>query len=516
MVKSSNRLSGKNVLFIMTIIFIVILVVIFQTNRSKKIKELRLKIDYLNAIQEKVYDIRNQYILWEEYDPNLQGNYYDYIKQFDFKNANTASLNPYSEEFKKILLQMDENKKLEYFNHNIDNNLANYYYFDSDEILKEFNIETDTDMYLIINFYTGNIVTKDPIEDVYSGKMIYQAYESSLGEKLKINKIFEDLDLKLEVIKNYGLKQDIKITFPKDESNISIKETYYYLNDESENKINCSNLDNYKVDSNNKEITFTITKSGNYTFVVTNQNNIDYKKIEKTITLVNKPELLSGMVGIYFDEYGNEKEIADEFDSNWYDYSKDVLKMANAKTADGNYYVWIPRYKYKENPDGTLNIEYLENETNIPTSMNTALQYKLQDSFKQASKGFWVAKFVSTSNEFVDIKPGKLYSSVIEKQAEKICEQYFAEDENIISSLISKENIDAILNISRFSNIEIDDTFEIYAGGSENENAFKENYKYSSTGNVYGVYDLKNIAYEQLLNQHVTTNGGFRNILFKR
>ena len=63
---------------------------------------------------------------------------------------------------------------------------------------------------------------------------------------------------------------------------------------------------------------------------------------------VNKPHLLSGMTAIYFDD-GVEVPLTvsstQEEWNKWYDYSNQ--KWANAKTSDGSYWVWIPRYAYK-------------------------------------------------------------------------------------------------------------------------------------------------------------------------
>ena len=72
---------------------------------------------------------------------------------------------------------------------------------------------------------------------------------------------------------------------------------------------------------------------------------------------VNSPKLASGMIAVYWDSNGNEITGNDTnfVYNDWYDYSKTSLsfgtdylesKWANAKTSDGSYWVWIPRFAY--------------------------------------------------------------------------------------------------------------------------------------------------------------------------
>ena len=60
---------------------------------------------------------------------------------------------------------------------------------------------------------------------------------------------------------------------------------------------------------------------------------------------VNSPQLMEGMKGVYWDDSGTEIEVTESNKNNWYNY--DQQKWANAKTEDGSYWVWIPRYAYK-------------------------------------------------------------------------------------------------------------------------------------------------------------------------
>ena len=59
---------------------------------------------------------------------------------------------------------------------------------------------------------------------------------------------------------------------------------------------------------------------------------------------VPTPIIKEGMTPIKWDEKGREVETTVK-DPNWYNYNR--KKWANAKTKDGSYWVWIPRFAYK-------------------------------------------------------------------------------------------------------------------------------------------------------------------------
>ncbi|MDD4187961.1 MAG: hypothetical protein PHX04_04285 [Bacilli bacterium] len=120
-----------------------------------------------------------------------------------------------------------------------------------------------------------------------------------------------------------------------------------------------------------------------------NQNGDQEKQIQAHVTVenfdcstllpydktkgVNRPVLFTGMTPVKWDDVFKETETTKD-DSTWYDYGNQ--KWANAKTIDGSYWVWIPRYAYKitsgyhsstgagEETAGTIDIEFLKGETN--------------------------------------------------------------------------------------------------------------------------------------------------------
>jgi hypothetical protein len=110
-------------------------------------------------------------------------------------------------------------------------------------------------------------------------------------------------------------------------------------------------------------------------------------------------------------------EVTTTFDDpDWYDYA--TKKWANAKTADGSMWVWIPRYIYRissgwhSNTTGTMDVQF-SNGTDDTRSGTVTLdtgttsnasnnKWTNQPAFTfngvQLS-GIWVAKFEATARE---------------------------------------------------------------------------------------------------------------------
>ena len=137
---------------------------------------------------------------------------------------------------------------------------------------------------------------------------------------------------------------------------------------------------------------------------------------------VNSPQLMEGMTGIYWDENGTEMEVNVDNQDKWYDYS--AQKWANAKTEDGSYWVWIPRYAYKiesgryTSNAGKISVKFLQGTTNKDennevidttypeTTGATMSAYVVHPSFTDGTSnhfmngewdkeipGYWVAKY---------------------------------------------------------------------------------------------------------------------------
>ena len=66
---------------------------------------------------------------------------------------------------------------------------------------------------------------------------------------------------------------------------------------------------------------------------------------------VNTPKVEgTGLIPVYHNGSTwvdlTENSTAEEW-NNWYNYDTTNKKWANARTADGSMWVWIPRYEYK-------------------------------------------------------------------------------------------------------------------------------------------------------------------------
>ena len=143
---------------------------------------------------------------------------------------------------------------------------------------------------------------------------------------------------------------------------------------------------------------------------------------------VNSPQLMEGMTGVYWDETGKEVEVTSTNKDNWYNYDK--KEWANAKTKDGSYWVWIPRYAYQiesgcyTNTAGKISVKFLQGTSNkdsdgkeISTKYPTVTGGKMADyvvhpSFTNGKAnnymngewdkeltGYWVAKYAAGYQE---------------------------------------------------------------------------------------------------------------------
>jgi uncharacterized protein YpmB len=91
-------------------------------------------------------------------------------------------------------------------------------------------------------------------------------------------------------------------------------------------------------------------------------------------------------------------------DTSWYDYS--AKKWANIKTSNNEndaYWVWIPRYAYKLNESyAVIDVKFLAGTTNVTTDGVTLPEgYIIRDAFTFGDKqltGIWIAKYEASSS----------------------------------------------------------------------------------------------------------------------
>ena len=222
---------------------------------------------------------------------------------------------------------------------------------------------------------------------------------SSAKEKTKQAEVEERV--KIEVLGSYGTDGKIDIDLLNNNLKAHITGLTYNGNKLSEsNKIErlpaTVVVDGYKIE---------IAENGRVT-VKENEFVSDGTWNDKLH--VNTPKLLEGMTGVYWDDNGQEVDVTKDNQENWYNYSEQ--KWANAKTKDGSYWVWIPRYEYKINSnDKTINVKFIKTETitvidNDYTYIHPAFTNGTKNNFKNGEwdkeiPGFWVAKYAAGFQE---------------------------------------------------------------------------------------------------------------------
>ncbi len=508
--KKERGISLIKICIIVAIIFIVATICAFIFKESKEKENLNKFISQMELIQEKVNRVRNEYKIWEKYNPNESGNFYTYLQSLNYSNAN-ASTNPYIEEFNEIIRFIDESDA-EYWNSNVDTIITNYCYFSPDDLKNSFGLD-NIDTSVIINFYTGNVISKKGIKE--EDKTIYRQYDSNSGNKLVVAQIYNSEYLpKLEVVENYGLSQRVKISLDK-KTNSSIMDVYYYSSKTDENKKLCSKLNGYNYSKEENAIYFNVEISGEYTFIVEDTNFVQYPKIECQFNLCNPPKMLDGMMGIYWEENGNETRILNEYDSKWYNYSKQDFRMANARTEDGNYWVWIPRFLYKQTLEGT-DVEFVLEKTNIATNNKSMSGYIINEAFSENGEitGFWMSKFQGNIKENkLHFKPGQTLGLYELNNIKNKYKSLLDTDLKNNSDIMSENELESALLLSEAIENNISNDLVHYAGGSPDEEGFKKNIQYSLSNNIYGVYDLLTSENEITKNSKGNEEGRFRLVL---
>ena len=173
-------------------------------------------------------------------------------------------------------------------------------------------------------------------------------------------------------------------------------------------------FDNYIVDYSNGKAKVNTTKAEVSCEPTTSPEEIVFNEAKG----VNIPKLSEGMKPIKW--VNGVETVTTVDDPEWYDYAKQL--WANVKTADGSYFVWIPRYAYKitsgyhSSEVGSIDVKFLKgtsdtpvDNTNIETTgyvvgtKDTSMYYFTHPAFQNDinQTGFWVAKFEPTAAEGV-------------------------------------------------------------------------------------------------------------------
>ncbi|MCL2859964.1 MAG: hypothetical protein FWF46_05305 [Oscillospiraceae bacterium] len=268
---------------------------------------------------------------------------------------------------------------------------------------------------------------------------------------------------------------------------------------------------------------------------------------------VDTPVLASGMTPVAWDASNNE--ITPTTEAEWYNYANN--KWANAKTADGSYWVWIPRYEYKidytgveqgVNTDitkaGKIDVRFISVNTKSGSSGYTTDSSGItrssdgyiihpaftnnvnQGGWDSEISGIWVAKYemsmednagtnVNTSNETIGnvalstavkavSKPGVIawtYINIANCYENSLDYGNSISHSNYNSHLEKNSEWGAVayLTHSQYgrNGIEVttNNNSSLIIGGGAGE-AYKTNTNQSSTGNTSGIYDLSGCTWE--------------------
>ena len=270
----------------------------------------------------------------------------------------------------------------------------------------------------------------------------------------------------------------------------------------------------------------------------------------------NSPALLNNMIPIVYN--GTNWIYSDGIQNNWYNYENKLWANAVVLKDDINktvgdivyeneialWYVWIPRYKYQLFNVGNSGVS--EQAINIIFEQGTETtgtvtcfdrvsgagivseectnanigNWYTHPAFTFGTDkltGFWVGKFeISGSINEVTIIPGA--TSLLRSNIST----YFSAIQNINtvynidgdSHMIKNMEWGAIayLKQSKYgletSNVQLNTNKNYYTGGGTGE-AYKNNTNQSTTGNIYGVYDMHGGAGEYVMANMVTNYGSF-------
>ena len=250
---------------------------------------------------------------------------------------------------------------------------------------------------------------------------------------------------------------------------------------------------------------------------------------------VNTPNLGEGMTPIKWDETANSGAgdwvETEGNDPEWYDYEN--KEWANAKTTDGSMWVWIPRYAYNIPSAGyhtstatEINIEFMKGTSNEGATGQTIVEYNdsttsnytqfpggyvIHPAFNygETVSGIWVAKFEASQSDastssmgssgVIKVQPGvQSWRSISVNDIYTNCLNY---NKTLNSHMMKNDEWGAVAYLSRSKygkndEVTINSNSSYYTGGGTGNAYATTNTAQSTTGNVWGVYDMSGGAWE--------------------
>ncbi|MDD3822042.1 MAG: hypothetical protein PHF47_03385, partial [Bacilli bacterium] len=238
-----------------------------------------------------------------------------------------------------------------------------------------------------------------------------------------------------------------------------------------------------------------------------------------------------------------------EYDNDWYRYDTTNKRWANAQTADGSMWVWIPRYIYKitschhqscSDDGGNIDVKFSVGvDDTIGNTVSLVDTGKASDSSNKWTNhlgfdfgttkltGFWMAKFEASDNGGkIKIIPGVVSWKAINvhtifnncRSMETNSTYGWGTSGSGIDTHMMK-NVEwgataylAKSSYGKQTQISRNESTAYYTGGGSGD-AYKSNLTQTSTGNIYGVYDINGGSWEFVAaylnngNTNLTNNG---------
>ena len=331
------------------------------------------------------------------------------------------------------------------------------------------------------------------------------------------------------------------VTLKDNESGVNATASKWTYNTNSGNIGTNESSYNNNFSSNGQTITLKATTAGTYYLHVLTVDNAGNKKetisnavtVEKVLVAdgsynddkgVNTPNIGEGMIPIKWN--GSSWVETTVNDPDWYDYT--AKKWANAKTSDGSMWVWIPRYAYSitsgyhSSSAGNIDVEFMKGLTNETStgrkSFNNASgqgKWNIHPAFNygQTVSGIWVAKFeASNSGGKIKVEPGvQSWRSITVNDIYTNCLNY---NKTLNSHMMKNDEWGAVAYLSKSKygkqneEVWINNSSSYITGsagnsasagtdaGTTNDYTSTQGVKASTTGTVYGVYDMSGGAWE--------------------
>ena len=295
--------------------------------------------------------------------------------------------------------------------------------------------------------------------------------------------------------------------------------------------------------------TFTFTLNAN----ATDGAECDPSEIVLETSGANAPELFDGMIPIKWDENNVvvKADVTNPTDNAWYNYGSKQWANAVMVTSSTRstymsasvgstintsdilaYFVWIPRYRYELFNVGftsgtsprTINIVFESTSTTESTG-STNGTYLTHPAFTFGNtklSGFWVAKFEpsgASSAGNLKVLPGvsSLRSMAINAQynASKLFANtaYLTQNgvNTIDAHMMKNTEWGAVTYLSHSiygKNAEVSiNSNSSYITGGGTGTAYTTNIAQSTTGNVYGVYDMNGCGWENVMGNYNKLTG---------